>query len=404
MQSACQAHRCRAQTSSLAGMPQGSVSSEYAIAAKSAKRCFPWRLSRHIATQYAWPLLGTIVSFAMVSLLLAVFDDLPDFSGMGVPVGTTLLYFAARMPKTLLTILPFSSLLAICFMTMVLGKNNELTAIRSAGISLLSVATPILVIALMLCGVSLLLSEVISPAAIRYTAYVQERYLDDKKSSGNAESLSYYNARYERDWFFSEFSREKPCRGIIVRTLGENGRTAELINAAEGSYDTQQRAWIFRNGTRQPFSYLEDGTPIPGEKSRFETFTAEFHEKPRDIFLQSQSCEELPIIGLWRVNTRSDAVSPRTARLVKAMLAWRFTSPFSALIATLLGFSLTLTTGRKTAIRGFILAVALFMAYHLLAQFALLLGKNGVVEPFIAGSLPTILALVGAFVLAYRRQ
>ena len=386
-------------------MPRGAESSEFASsAAKRAVRRFPWRLSRHIATQYAWPLVGTIVSFAMVSLLLAVFDDLPDFTGKGVPIGTMLLYFAAGMPKTLLTILPFSSLLAICFMTMILGKNNELTAIRSAGISLLSAAMPILPLALLLCGVSLLLSEVISPAANRYSAYVQERYLEDKKKSENAESLSYYNARYQRDWFFSEFSREEPCRGIIVRALSDDGRTREIISAAEGIYEPETRTWTFRNGTRQPFSYLPDGTPMPGSKSHFEILTEPFHEKPRDIFLQSQSCEELPIIGLWRVNTRSDAVSPRTARLVKAMLAWRFTSPFSALIATLLGFSLTLTTGRKTAIRGFILAVALFMAYHLLAQFALLLGKNGVIMPYLAGSLPTILALAGAFVLAYRRQ
>lgn len=375
-------------------------------AANGSRRRFPWRLSRHLAGQYGWPLLGTIAGFAMVSLLLAVFDDLPDFSGKGVPAGAMMLYFAAGMPRTLLTILPFSSLLAICFMTMIMGKNNELTAMRSAGVSLLTASLPVFGIALVLCALSFVMSESVEPAARGYHDYIKERYLERKKDGGaqSKEVLAYYNARYRRDWFFSGFSRQEPCQGVVVRCLSAQGRTLRVISAAWAVYLPEARSWSFRQGEVQEFGYLEDGTPVPGDRKPFAEQVFEFHEKPRDIFLQSQSCEELPLSGLWRVNTRSDAISARSARLVKAMIAWRLSSPFSALIATLLGFSLTLSTGRKTAIRGFVLAVALFMIYHLLAQFALVLGKNGIVNPFLSGCIPTALALAASFIMAYRRQ
>lgn len=372
----------------------------------NTKRHFPWRMSHHIATQYMWPLCGTVACFAMVSLLLAVFDSLPDFTGRGVPVHAMLLYFAAGMPKTLLTILPFSSLLAICFMTMILGKNNELTAIRSAGVSLLTAAAPIMFIALLLCCLYAALAEAVEPAAQRYIAYVNSHYLEEHGSGPNHTGpLAYYNARYHRDWFFADFAAEGQSRGISVRSIDKLGRTTEIITAATAEYLYGERSWCFTNGETQTFAFrAEDGSPLPQPKATFGALVRPYHEKPRDIFLQSQSYEELPLIGLLRVNRRHDAISPRSARLVRTMLAWRIFSPLSPLIATLLGFSLTLSTGRKSAIRGFVLAVALFMAYHLFAQFALLLGKNGAFPPLLAGSLPTLAALAGAFFLACRRQ
>lgn len=91
---------------------------------------------------FVMPLIGSIAVFTAVVLLMAVFDDLPDFSDTGAPLSVTILYFVARMPGTLVTVIPFSVLLAVSFMTLVMRKNNELTAIRSAGISLFTVAAP----------------------------------------------------------------------------------------------------------------------------------------------------------------------------------------------------------------------------------------------------------------------
>ena len=104
---------------------------------------------------------------------------------------------------------------------------------------------------------------------------------------------------------------------------------------------------------------------------------------------------------LLRMNRRKILLDASDNSQIRTLLAYRCLSPLATLIAVLLGFALTIPQGRTSAIRGFVCAVGLFVAYTLLSQFFLVLGK--IWWP-LAGGLPTIAALALGLYLAYKRQ
>ncbi|MBR6471471.1 MAG: hypothetical protein IKS83_06715, partial [Victivallales bacterium] len=61
-----------------------------------SRRLLPWRLGWHLLGESAVPVFGAIAILSMTCLLLAVFDDLPDFQGADLSLRTELLYFLAR--------------------------------------------------------------------------------------------------------------------------------------------------------------------------------------------------------------------------------------------------------------------------------------------------------------------
>lgn len=391
---------------------------------KGARRRLSPILSRHLLREFSVPLFGSLAAFLAISLLLAVFDDLPDFSGVEIPAATTALYFLARTPDYLITVFPISALLAVSFMTIVLGKNQELTAMRSAGISLLAAATPVWILAGMLCVGSAFLTEVVHPAGVRFVETVKHDYLDNPaarkasakaaepvKASSSGNQLAYFNPRKHQEWFFADFRPRETCRGISITCQDDRGRPVSVFTAAEGDYDVSEGGWRFRQTALVRYDYSKGQLPtvlptefhdcFPEDSSQVTKF---YDESPRDILIQSTPMEQTSLRGLLRLQRRKILLASQNLSLIRTLLAYHLTSPLAPLVAVLLGFALTMPKGRTSGIQGFVLAIGLYVGYTLLAQFFLVLGKNGYLWWPLAGALPTLAALGGAATLAWKRQ
>ena len=402
----------------------------------------------------------------MTCLLLSVFDDLPDFQGADFSFRTELLYFLARSLDPLETIFPFATFLGVSFMTIVKGKNSELTAIRAAGLSLLVTALPVWGLCLFLCGAEMYLMEVVKPAANRYADEVRvqlehhrqlkkrldarvkeelERQLkeqnganSDRTTSSREEqiakeneirralaqveansgshptrqkgqnALSYYNAQNRTEWQFADFRVAEPCHGIVVWVTDTSGRLLSRRIAHQAQYDSVTQKWLFQGGETVQFEYLEtDELPHPSSIVRHgddEITQMPYAETPQEIELLHHQPDELNLKGLIRMLRFADRLPDARRRFVRTMVAYRLFYPLSTLVAGLLGFALTITQGRKSAITGFVIAAVLLMFYYSFAQQAVVMGRSGLLSPFAAGALPTILALSGSLLLAWKRQ
>ena len=74
------------------------------------------RLSRRLFTyvlgQYLLPLICCVLAFALLFVILDLFDVLQDMVGAKAPLADVLAYFLLRQPENLVYILPMSVLLA----------------------------------------------------------------------------------------------------------------------------------------------------------------------------------------------------------------------------------------------------------------------------------------------------
>ncbi len=417
----------------------------------------------HLLAESAVPVFGAIAILSMTCLLLAVFDDLPDFQGMCISIRTEVLYFLARSLEPLETIFPFATFLGVSFMTIVKGKNSELTAIRAAGLSLFVTALPVWLLCLALCGAEMYLTEVVRPAANRYIERVQNE-LDDYKQirkeldarikaeiecqlrerqtteitdsdrkaleksirkrleadekteftlndgSTLLHSLNYYNAQSRTEWFFADIyvNEDFPCSGVVVWKFDETGRMLSRDTAYKAEYDYDSRNWRLFGGETVQFEYSEgNALPQPSTSTRFgdaEVRVLSYPDTPQEMELLHHQPGELNLAKLLQVLHFAERLPLARQHFVRTMVAYRFFYPLSTLIAGLLGFALTLTQGRKSAITGFVVAAVLLMVYYSVAQQSVVLGRSGTLPAFIAGAIPTLLALAGSFMLAWKRQ
>ena len=132
----------------------------------------------YIARNFAMPYVGAIIGFmALFMLVDSINGDMRDFLEENtkikrelvaepatqltdkadkavsekdragrrelIPWSVILTYLLAKQPQNLTYVIPFASLLAASFMTMMLGKNSELTAMRAAGMSLFTCCLPV---------------------------------------------------------------------------------------------------------------------------------------------------------------------------------------------------------------------------------------------------------------------
>ncbi|MBP5300000.1 MAG: LptF/LptG family permease, partial [Victivallales bacterium] len=367
------------------------MSSESSQPNRPAKRRMPWRLGAHLLGEAAVPVVGAIAILTTTCLLLAVFDDLPDFQGAEIPAATEILYFLARALDPVETIFPFAAFLGVSFMTIVKGKNSELTAIRAAGLSLTVTAMPVWLLCLALCGMEMYLTEVAKPAANRFAEKVRtelevhkqtRKRLDNKvkeelerqirQRDGETDlprserkalerrirqeiaqnwqetpsengrkfvSLSYFNAKNHTEWRFADFHLDAPSKGLVLWQFDAEGRLLSRRTAYRAEYDKAAQGWLLYGGEETAFEYREgDALPHPTDLRRTihaadgQPTTLPIADSPDEMELLQHQPDTLNLTALLKMRRHADRLPPTRQRFVKTLVAYRICFPLATLV------------------------------------------------------------------------
>ncbi len=366
-----------------------------------SRRSFPFCLSLHIFKEFILPLACALLAFSLLFLLNDVFDDASDFTGKGVPGKVIFFYFLYKLPLNLVHVIPVSVLLATSFMTIMLGKNNELYAMRSAGLSLAVCALPVWLTALLFSLVVWIISEKAGPFCQQGVFDIQKEWLEKRADKQPLQRFFKYPAE-RRDWFFSSFSPEGKSLGVVVRQSNPDGGTAWVLSCPEAEF--QQGRWIFRHGEIYHFTLDADQKPQRSMPENFLLHEAFFVEDPIQIHEQSRPLENLNIRDIRAILRSGLLNSIRSEDRLRAMFWHRLTFPLASLVGAMFGFALSLSNGRGGYMKGFATAVGMLVLFFILGQFFLVLGKNGWVPPFVAGAFFPLAFFLAGTILVGQRQ
>jgi len=367
----------------------------------SVRRSFPFSLSLHIFREFILPLCCALLAFSLLFLLNDVFDDVSDFAGKGVPGKVLFLYFLYKLPLNLVHVIPISVLLASSFMTIVLGKNNELQAMRSAGLSLAVCATPVWLTAFLSCLAVWVISEKAGPHCQQAVYNIQQEWLE-KRPDKQSKAMAFKYPAENRHWFFGDFNPEGKSRGVVLRQSNSRGDTEWVLSSQEAEF--QDKRWIFRDGEVHHFTLDAQQKPKRGKPEKF-VFREEFFvESPQQIAEQSKPLESLGVRDILAILRGGLLISSRAEDRLWSMFWHRLTFPLASLVAAMFGFALSLSTGRSGYMKGFATAVGMLVLFFILGELFLVLGKNGWVPPFVAGALFPMAFLAAGLILVKQRQ
>ncbi len=351
--------------------------------------------------RYLWRYLRDIFLFGLaifsVLLLINHFYFLANLVlRHGAPLSVALELLALRMPYFLAFSFPMAMLLSALMTVGRLSDGQEITAMRTGGISLSRIAASVVAAGVLVTGLTLFFNEVLVPgaedryrraldrAAATPASPVQEHVLFREVQDG-IESV-YYARRFRVDTGVME--------GVVVNQF-EHGRLQRVIEAPTARYLGGE--WVFLNGTLRLF------TGATTVVTTFDRLTLALRRTPKEIALPRRDPSEMTIRELRTYIRLLRRSGESTVRYIVEVQS-KFAVPASAALFALLAVPLGLRPHRSGSSIGIGLTILILVIYYIMSAFTLTLGQNARMHPVIAAWLPDVLLAAAGIVLLRRAE
>ena len=335
-----------------------------------------------------------------VLLMSALYDNFRDLVQLGVGATDILFYYATLMPSYLSIVLPLSMLLSLLFVLSKLHRNNELTAVRAAGLNIFATTRSLWLAGVMLCGVSLLLNAKVVPWSVEASRSMLQafQYRAEARTApggtlGLVSSVAFDNRRQDRMWFINRYSRyTETAYGVTVSELDRSRREKTRVMAREARYDAIRHSWTFTDGREMWFDAEQ------GELMRTTTFATKtmpwFTEDPTLMMLIDRKPTELSFYELRRITEYfSTEDNPKFLRYEVRYYGLLFDT-IGPLIILAIAIPFAASGVRVSPAVGVSKSIGLFFIYFILSGIATPLGGKGYLDPVWAALMPN-LAMIG---------
>ena len=381
-------------------------------------------LDRYIVRQFLYSYAVSLVALLSLVVIFDALGQIENFrraAGTGNPlVGTLSLmmrYYAVRLPLIFHAVCPAILLIGAMFAMAQLNRNNELMAMRAAGISIYRALAPLFFMTVVITGVLVADQELLIPSLLNQIRGVDEllaggdrnvhKRLNKTDRYGNRVKVAYYRA-YDR----------KMEGDVHISAYYPGSSELRLeVKAREGTWKRMQdgkERWVLSDG--QIIARYNNQTEIPPREWRAWGVEPEFGKdgfvllRPDDhaagIFeVQSDLTPQDMIPGDATLTLRSTADirrhlenSPGDTEL-SVTLAARYAFPFANLVLLLLGLPFVLGTESRSTFVGLAICIAICAAFYGINTLCVELGRRGSLTPTAAAWLPIVLFMPTGFLL-----
>lgn len=293
-------------------------------------------------------------------------------------------YYLTYLPIIFTQVSPIAILLSTIYTFGKLNRNNELVAMRSSGLSLWQITTPLLIIGLILSILIFFVNERLVPQAQIRCDEMKARLEGNKNERDKNEkinNLTFFGLR-NRLFFISSFdTKNNIMEGITILEHDEKQNLTAKITAKRGVY--RDNLWVFYGSSRFNFDNLGQ---IQADSAYNEEQIMDITETPQD-FLQQRKRPELMDTAqlqdyIWRLE--KSGATP-VIRNVLVDLYQRYAASFSSLILILIGIPFSFMIRKRANIfSSFGICIAISFLYYVFTAISLALGKTGIIFPLLS--------------------
>lgn len=350
-----------------------------------------------------WFKVFCLTVFAIFGLLILgdVQNNLQDLLQYGATREDIFAYYLILLPSFMPIALPTSFMISLLFCLGQLHRNHEITALRTAGMSLFRITRSLWLVGMILTVALFQLNARLVPWSVEesrqmwndlaFAKALQEETPEEEV--GLIHNLTFYNRKDGRLWFLNRFNEYNyRAYGVTVSELRPgDGLELRRIVANEAWYDDLSTVWTFRWGREIRFD-PETGQPVRSlgfDEKRL----ASFGEDPQLMKYLEKRPKDLSLRELERVvNYLRPAGDPRLARYAVTFYD-RLLNPLSFLVILGLAIPFSVTGVRTNPFVGVSKAMGLFVLYFILLNVAQLAGTSGI-PPLWAALIPNLAAFV----------
>jgi len=356
-------------------------------------------LALYLSRQYLKLFGFMVMAFVGIYSLFDFIEKVDNFTEAGVPTPTMLSFFVLQVPEITCLLAPMAVLMATIITLGMMGRNNEIVAIKASGISMFRFTLPIVLISLAVSLLLALVNESVVPEAKARTNYIWDVLVEKRpgrlvakenfwyKGHGSIYKVGFYDEKTQSLSKVSYYQFDKKFQ--VTRRV--DARRARFLGGD----------WVFFSGLYQ--ERLPDGTfsGVP-----FDERALKLPEKPGDFSRLSKPSEEMSLAELASYVRKVEQEGYDSTRYRVDLMA-KISFPFVCLIMALLGVPLALLSERKESLApamviGMGAAVFYWISFSYIRS---LFGYSGVLPPVVAAWLPNaVFGLAGLWMFSHVKQ
>jgi LPS export ABC transporter permease LptG/LPS export ABC transporter permease LptF len=371
----------------------------------------PTLLDLYVARQYLGVFLLGIGCFLGI-FYIATFIDVADelFSGSAT-FGAILRYFYFATPQFVYYVIPMGALIAALVTIGLMTKNSELVVMKACGISLYRASMPLMIFALVSSAALVGLQERVMATSNREADRLNRQIRGLPPLPSGLLGRHWVVGGSGELYHFAAFSQpENRFTDFVAFQLDEADwhlervtRASEVLRPAAAGTDAANPAtripWVWRQGWERQFA------PSGLAVVRYQTFETRALPLEPPSYFQSEEpdADRMSYRELQQYIRQLQAggfnVVPNQVALQR-----KVAFPFVTVIMTMLAIPFAVTTGRRGALYGVGVGIAIAIVYWTLLSVFVAVGSAGKLAPLLAAWAPNVLfgAVGGYLILTVR--
>jgi lipopolysaccharide export system permease protein len=385
------------------------------------------KLDKYILKNYLqWFFLALLGCWG-IFIIASLFDLMDKMLQNNVTLKDVFIFYLYKSPFIIVQILPLSLLMAVMFCFGILGKNSELVAMRSSGISFWRIISPVLIFAALMSGFLFFLNDYVAPYTEAKGIWIERYVIKGRVPHSNQQRNNIYLRGTNERFYKMRFYHIGPMRmdSLVFTELDrDSGTVKRRIDAREAYWRDDH--WELRSGQIYKFELLKESENNTGrnEEISAEIISNPFPESKNDVLLldsmeyfdkmdlyvdegpeafanipkkpEEMSYGELSDYIKFLENAGLDSSRLKVDLMIKVSF------PLACFILVLIGAPMVVGGHRSgSLILGFGIGIAIALLYYGITAICQTLGQ-GVMPAFIAAWLPNAVFLVVGIFVCFR--
>jgi len=357
-------------------------------------------LDRYVLRSFLQAYFYCIAGFISIWFIFDISDNISTFLDERVSRTLIAKYYLMQSPQILVILLPVALLLALLFSLGRLSRTNEIVSMLTAGVSLLRLAAPLLIMALLTTGVSTALNYSLAPHA----EYARKKLLEDPNSRRQQVGLvaqTFRNRTDNRTWFIQQFKPgENAFTTLHIVQQDEKDNIVTNYIASSAVYHPEDKTWELR--AVKVVQYDETGNIT--KSGIYESLILKnWSETPFRLSSANFRAEYLSVPELQEyLDSNSDFPVTLLAPFA-THLQYRLALPWACLVSALIATALGVGYSRRAVLSSLAAAIIIVFAMNFMTHLFLALGEGARIPNWVAAWTPNVIfGLLGLVLLYYR--
>lgn len=350
-------------------------------------------IDRYLSVSFLRMFFSSLAIITALFLIVDFFDRVGTFLETGTPLWTILRFFFYRAPLSISRMAGFATLFSTLFCLSVMARNQEITAMRSSGLSVQRLALPIFILGLLVGAATFFWNETLVPVFSHRADTIYRTEIKNKKQQSLIGTTDIWMRSANSFINIDNFdAKSGTLKGVTILRLNRDFGLTGFVEVSESRWNG--KGWEARPATE--WHFLPDGKLT----SATVNIAPPLIETPEDLKLLARNTDEFGFFDLKKqiVDMKSKGIDTTAYEVdLQSKLAVPLISPLMVLLA--IPFALKKRVNAGLAL-SFGTAMAIGFGYWVLSAFCVSLGHSGALPSLIAAWLPNaIFTLIGVYYL-----